>query len=224
MTMIWEILNAAIVVMVAIAVIGFVLPWMLSEASDTARYKLPVLQRCSILPVSLFVCAMSFSVSLATGHYETYNNEFSSGIYFGFGAVLLLYVADMIYMASCVKLAVRIIDGGLMAVGGFGIHSMPWWMACLLAVILVPAVCYTLDFVTISDRLRHTLLALLLFCIGIVLTCLNKCPCGLFAMAVAGGLVPLVVQERESRKKENAVNTRIPAIGAIIALLLLEVI
>ncbi len=94
----------------------------------------------------------------------------------------------------------------------------------MLAVVLVPAICYTLDFVNISVRLYHASLASILFCLGIILMYMGKYHYGLFAMAVAGGLVPLVVQERESRKKENAVNTRIPAISAIIALLLLEVI
>ncbi len=222
--MIWEILNAAIVTVTDIAVIGFVLPWMLPDANDNAKCKLPVLQRLSIFPVSLLVCAVSFAVSLATGHHETDGNVFSQGICFGFGAVILLYVADMIYITPGVKLTVRIIAGGLLAVGGFGIHSMPWWTACLLAVVLVPAICYTLDFVNISVRLYHASLASILFCLGIILMYMDMYHYGLFAMAVAGGLVPLVVQERESRKNENAVNTRIHAIGAIIALLLLEVI
>lgn len=219
-----KILNLAIVAATGISTIGFVLSWLLPDANGTTKYNLPALQRISILPMSLFVCALSFAISLATGHHDTVGNEFSPGIFLGLGAILLLYVGDMIHIAHDVKLALRIIAGGLLAVGGFGIHSMTWWTGCLLAVILVPVVCYTLDFITISDKLRHTLLASLLFCFGIVLYSMDKYPYSLFALAVAGGLTPLVFQEWRNHKNGDTIKTRIPAIGGIIALLLLEVI
>lgn len=222
--MTWEILNAAIVAVTGISIIGFVLPWILPNANDTARYKLPVLQRLSILPMSLFVCALSFAVSLVAGHHEADVNEFSVNMFFEFGAIMLLYVGDMIYIAPSGKLTLRIIAGSLLAVGGFGIHSMPWWMACLLAIVLVSVVCYTLDFFTISNRMRLISLISLLFCLGIVLYSMDKYPYSLFAVAVASGLTPLVLKKCESNKIGNTIKTRIPAIGAIISLLLLEVI